>query len=517
MTTTAHELTPAPRWRDDGLPLVAALAAAKLVLHLVFTGRFGYGFFVDELYFLACSRHLDWGFADMPPLFPALTALVTRVLGESLLAVRLVPALAGAALVLLTGALAREMGGGRRAQGLAALAVVVAPIFLVMHSLHTMNALDPLLWMSAALVFLRIANGAGERLWLLFGAICGVGLLNKHSMVFFGSSFAIGLLLSPARRALVRPWIWLGGALAFLIALPNLAWEISHGFPHLTQLENIRRNGRDVALGPPEFLLQQVLMLLPLTAPLWIGGLWWLLRGRDAARYRALGFGFLALILEMLLADGRVYYPAPYYPVLLAAGGVLVERWKRRKSVLPAWSAAMVAFGALLAPLALPCLPPETYVAYTRALRISPPPIETHRLGPLPQLLADRFGWPEMAREVARVYHGLPPHERAVAAIFGQNYGQAGAIDLFGPALGLPACLSGHLAYHDWGPRGFTGEVAIVLDDDKETLERYFEDVRLAGRVEHPYSMPYEHFDVFVCRRPRVTLASLWPDLRKLD
>ena len=177
----------------------------------------------------------------------------------------------------------------------------------------------------------------------------------------------------------------------------------------------------------------------------------------------------------------------------------------------------LVLSGALIAPVFIPLLPPATLIRYSQAIGLSQPRIETHRLGPLPQLMADRFGWPEMAAEVARIYHALPPADRARAAIFGQNYGQAGAIDHYGPALGLPKALSGHLTYFLWGPRGYTGDVMIVLDDDRETLEKLFAHVELAGHVSHPYSMPYQHFDVWVCRGPRVPLPELWPRLKKYN
>ncbi len=504
--------------------LVLSLAGAKLLLHLLTTGRFGYGFFVDELYFLACAEHLDWGFVDMPPLFPALTALVRTTLGDSLLAVRLVPALCGAALVLLAGLLAREMGGGRAAQGLAGLTVVVAPVFLVGHSLHTMNALEPLFVAGSAVALVRMASGGSARWWLLLGLTAALGLLNKHTMALFVLAAVAGVLATRERRTLATPWPWVAGALAFALVLPNLLWEIAHGFPHLEQLANIRADGRDVELTAGGFLAQQVLLFHPLAAPLWIGGVAWLLVGREGRRYRALGVAFLVVLGGLLLVHGRVYYAAPAFPPVLAAGAVAFERGlqalaARRPAArlaAPAYAGLLLVSGAVLAPTVLPCLPPETYVRYARALGIDQPRIENHRLGALPQLHADRFGWPEMVAEVARVYRSLPEADRAKAGIFGQDYGQAGAIDLLGPALGLPKALSGHLTYWYWGPRGCTGEVLIVLDDDRETLQRLFRKVELAGHVSHPWSMPHRQFDVWVCRDPRVPLAALWPRVRKL-
>ena len=506
-------------WAVGGLGIAAGLSLVKLAIHLATTGTFGYEYFIDELYFLDCAKHLDWGYVDLPPLFPALTAAWIGVFGESLLAIRIVPALAGAALVLLTGLLVRELGGGRLAQALAALGVVFAPIYLVMSSLHTMNALEPLFWMGAALVLVKLIKGADPRLWLVFGLLSGLGLLNKHSMALFGASVVVGLVLTRERRVFRERWIWLGAAVALLVFLPNLVWLVQHRFPHLEMLANIERNGRNVALSPLAFLGQQVLFLNPIALPLWLGGLGYLLFHREGRRFRVLGLTYLGVLGLLLLLHGRVYYLAPAYAMLFAAGGVAFERWFATRTLVPAAYAFLIVLsGAVLAPLMLPCLPPETFIRYTRLIGLEQPRIETHRLGPLPQLHADRFGWKEMADEVARVYRSLPAAGRSKVAIFGQNYGQAGAINHYGPALGLPPALSGHLTHWYWGPRDYTGEVMIVLDDSRETLETLFESVELAGHVTHRYSMPYERFDIHVCRRPKAgSLRDLWPRVKEWD
>jgi hypothetical protein len=500
-------------------PAVGIVAAVKLLVHLVTTGRWGYEYFVDELYFDACARHLAWGYIDMPPFHPAVTSAVRAVLGDSLFAIRLFPAIAGAALVLLSGLLARDLGGGRGAQLLAAIAVAVAPILLAAGSFSSMNAWEPLLWTSCAILLARLLGGADPRLWLAFGLLAGIGLLNKHTMGLFGGALAAGLLATARGRELFRSrWIWIGAAAALFAFLPNLVWNIREGFPFFELQEAIRQDRRNVELSPLAFLGQQVLLLHPLSAPLWIGGLVWLLVGREGRLYRPLGIAYLLILAALLVMHGRVYYLAPAYPMLFAAGGVAAERRLsgRLAWIRPAYAALLVAGGLLLAPMAFPLLPPETYVRYSRALGMQPPAIETHRMGPLPQLLADRFGWKEMAAEAARIYRALPPEERAGARVYGQNYGQAGAIDMYGPGLGLPPALSGHLAYHSWGPPAEDPTILIVFDDDRETLEGLFESVELAGRVSHPYSMPYQHFDVWVCRRPKVSLREIWPRLREL-
>jgi hypothetical protein len=500
-------------------PAVWALAAVTLAAHLLTTGRFGYEYFVDELYFNACADHLAWGYVDMPPLHAALTALVKATLGDSLLAIRLLPAVAGAALILLTGALARELGGGRFAQFLSALCVAVAPIFLLAYSFSSMNAWEPLLWTGCALVVVRLIDGGDPRLWLLFGLLAGVGLLNKHTMALFAIGIAAGLLATPQRSLLRSRWFWLGAAVALLIFLPNLLWNIREGFPFFELQRAIREDRRNVSLSPLQFLMQQIVMLLPVSAPVWVGGLGWLLLARDVRRYRALGIAYLVMFALLLALDGRVYYLAPAYPILFAAGAVAIElRTVARRAawLRPAIAGLIAITGVVFAPLSLPCLPPESYVRYSRALGVAPPPIETHRLGPLPQLFADRFGWRELAGKVAEIYRRLPAAERPRTAIFGQNYGQAGAIDLYGPRLGLPRALSGHLAYHGWGPPAEDPEVLIVMDDDRPRLEEFFGEVEHAGFHEHRYSMPYQHFDIWVCRKPKVSLRQIWPQLRNL-
>lgn len=382
-----------------------------------------------------------------------------------------------------------------------------------------MNALDPLFWTGAAWLLLKLSEGGGMRVAVALGSVAGLALLNKHAFAFWGVSLVAGFLVTRARTLLLRREAWLALAVAFLVFLPNLAWNVKHGFPHLAHLAQVRADGRDVALSPLRFLGEQVLSLHPLALLVWGGGLALLLFHASVRRARFVGAAYLVLIGLMLALGGRSYYPAPAYPFLLASGGVAVERFAAtaaRRALVAAYAAALFLTGVALAPLTLPCLPPELFVRYTEATGRAQPRIENHDLGPLPQLHADRFGWKEMAEEVARVYRALPPKERGKAAVFGQNYGQAGAIDLYGPSLGLPPALSGHLAYHDWGPRGFTGEVVVVLDDDRETLERLFDSVERAGRASHPWSMPYQQFDVWVCRGMRQPLAEVWPKLKKL-
>jgi hypothetical protein len=475
--------------------IVLAITAAKLLVHL-YAGRH-YGYFVDELYYLACSRHLDWGYVDQPPLIALVTWVVRSILGQSLPAIRLLPALAGVAEVALTALIARELGGKRFAQALAAIAALIAPGILGVDGFLSMNAFEPLFWMGCAYLLIRIIQTENTKLWVWFGVLAGFGLENKYSMLIFGTGLVLGLVLTPERRLLRSPWLWVGGAIAFLIFLPNLLWNIQHHFPFLELQANIRASGRDVPLGPVAFFQQEILLVHPLTLPIWVGGLWLYFGAKAGRPFRAIGWAWIFTAAVIVILSPRVYYLFPAFPVLFAGGGVLWEQ--------------------LLAPLAIPLLPPETYFRYTNAIGLQQPAIETHKLGPLPQIFADQFGWDEMAATVARVYNGLAPEIRTRTAIFAQTYGQAGAIDRFGPKYGLPAAISGHQSYFLWGPRGYTGESMIVMDDNQKNLERLFASVKKVAHVDHPYSMPYQHFDVFYCHGMHPPLAEFWPRVKRWD
>jgi len=481
------------------------LSAATLLVHLTCLTQ--YGWFRDELYYVACSHHMDWGYVDQPPMIALVAWIARHLFGETLFGIRIVAALGGAAIVFLTGLLAQRLGATRSATNLAMLCSMIAPMYLAAGHFLSMNVFEPLFWMSMAYVAIHIFDGGDERLWLLFGAIAGLGLENKHSTLFFGSAFVIGMLLTPQRKHFARPWIWLGGLVAALIFLPNLIWEVQHHFATYELLNNIAHSNKNAAVTPLSFFLGQLILMHPLTLPIWLLGIGWLIA---QPRYRALGFTFIALFIEFVVMKGKIYYLAPAYPMLFAAGSIALPRRAR----IPA-AIVLIIGGALLAPFAIPILPVETFIRYQQAMPIKPPKTENHRMGPLPQQYADMFGWPEMTAAVARAYDTLTPAEKAKCAIFGQNYGQAGAIDHFGPAYGLPHAISGHQNYFLWGPRGATGEVLIVLDDNQERLEQLFADVRPAGDVTHPYSMPYEHWTIHICRKPKVPLAELWPQIKK--
>jgi hypothetical protein len=489
---------------------VWALAAVKFAIHL-YAGR-GYGYFVDELYNLALARHLDWGYVDVAPMIGLIGRIELMLFGDSLSAIRLLPAAAGAVLVILTAMIARELGGGRFAQAFASLCCLLAPGILALDHFLNVNAFEPVIWAACALLVIRMIRTGNQRLWLWFGLAAGFGLETKHSMLIFGLALVAGLLLTPQRKLLFNRWLLIGGGIALLAFLPNLIWTIQHHFPFIEEQRNIARSGRDVHLSPLTFFAEEALAMLPLSVPIWIAGLWWLVRGP----YRAIACAWGITAAIILLMSPRVYYLFPAYPMLFAAGAIAFENL-RFWWLKPVYCTLMVLMGALIAPTLIPLLPPETYIRYAEVTHLQQPRIETFKLGPLPQLFADQFGWEDMAQAVAKVYNGLPPDVRTRTAIFGQNYGQAGAIDQYGPKYGLPSAISGHQNYFLWGPRGYTGESVIVMGDRRKRLEDKFASVEYAGHVAHPYAMPYEHIDIYYCRGMKWPLAELWPRLKAWD
>jgi Dolichyl-phosphate-mannose-protein mannosyltransferase len=504
-----------PALRSD-TALLLSLAGVALVLHFLSNGRYGY--FRDELYYIACGRHLAWGYVDQPPLV-AVAARVSRAwLGHSLFAIRFFPAVAAAAAIFLTGLIARELGGGRFAQGLAALAILVAPAYLAFGNFLSMNAFEPVFWMLCVWLAIRIVKGGDERLWLVFGLVAGVGLLNKNSMLLFGYAFFVGLLLTRARRAFYSKWIWLGALAAFAIFLPNLLWQWRHGWPQIQVVLNAQLY-KNTPTPPAQFLLEQILFMHPLTLPVWLAGLGFFLASDRGREFRFLGWTYLVLLGLFLALKGKSYYLLPAYPMLVAAGAVAIEqalRAPQRLWIRRAAPALLVLGGILTLPYGLPVLPVRTFIRYEAWLPLARP-VQVERDAPktLPQLYADMFGWQNMVAAVGRVYGALPAAERRPCAILAENYGEAGAVDLFGPRYGLPRAISGHNNYYLWGPGNFSGQVVISVGVPRAELARMFREIRLAAIVTNPYAMPVENdLRIYVCQKPKAPLRQMWPITR---
>jgi len=487
------------------------LAPLKVLLHLPVLHRYGYHH--DELYFLACGHHLAFGYVDHPPLVPWLARLSDALFGPWLPGLRLPATIAGAATVFLTASLARRLGGGRLAQLLAGLAVIVAPVFLRTGNLLCIPSFEPLVWIVAAHLLVTIVAEDRPRGWLWFGLVAGLGLMLKHSTLFLGFGVLVGLLATPARRHLRSPWLYAGGAVALLVFLPNLAWQAGHGWP---TVEFLRALNAQMMTGIPRllFLVGQVAYLNPVTAPLWILGLLFFFRapGRPC---RVLGWVYVAVLVLLLFTKSKIYYLAPAYPALLAGGGVALESWAgpgRRRLLGVVSAGLLLAGGVVLAPLSLPILSMKATDRYVCAFTFG----ATDKIYELTGDLHGMFGWRERVEAIASVWNGLSPEERERAAIFAGWYGPAAAVDYFGPAHGLPAAFSGHMSYHLWGPPARAVDTWLVVSVPERDLARYFEEITVGAELELDDVNPWERrFVVLVCRRPKVDLREAWPRLRR--
>ncbi len=510
----SHRMKNEPNGWRDGIWVAWMLAAAAILVEMLTNGRYGY--FRDELYFLAASDHLAFGYVDFAPLIAWLTHLSRMVIGDSLHAIRVLPALAFATEVLLTGLITRELGGRRWSILLACTSILVTPVALANGDRLSMNPLEPVFWMGCVYFLLLALQRERPQLLIWCGVFLGLGLENKHSTVFFIGALVAGLLLSPQRRVLRSKWFWIAAGIAFLIALPNVLWQYQHHFPTLEDLHNVKATHKNVELPPGPFLLQQMMMLNPFTALVWVAGLAFLLFHRDGKGYRFLGFTYVVFLGAMMALKGKDYYVAPIYPILFAAGGVFWElltalrvRWLRYALPLTVLGA-----GISSAPIVLPILPPDKVVPYIEVMGGHVERTETGMKSILPQYFADEFGWEEMVKKVAEVYDSLPPKQRAKTGILAGNYGGAGAIDFFGPKYGLPKAISGHQNYYYWGPRQYTGESLILLEWSEKSAKKWCGSVE-PGPVNDPYyGMGWEHYTILVCRDLKQPLPEAWPEFK---
>jgi hypothetical protein len=503
-------------WFSTEIAVAWLLAAVAVALQMATNGRYGY--FRDELYYLALSHHLDWGYVDLAPMAPLVAYIGRSLFGESLHAIRLMPALALGAEILITGLIARELGGKRFGVFLACLAVLVAPVIINNASRFSMNPFEALFWMGAVYFLLLAINRDQPQCLVWCGVLLGFGLENKHSTAFFLIAFLVGLLATSERRLFRSKWFWIAAGVILLLALPNLIWQYRHGFPTWIDLTNVKKTHKNVELPTVAFLQQQVMTLLLLNVLIWIAGLGFLLFHHEGKRYRVLGITYLAFLAMMNALHGKDYYLAPIYPMLFAAGGVfwekLIASHARLRWVKVALPLALVIMGVIAFPLVLPILPPNQIVPYMHALGVGVSRSETHMESSLPQHFADEFGWPEMVAQVADLYNKMPADERAKTAILAGNYGSAGAIDFFGPHYGLPQSISAHQNYYYWGFRQYTGESLIMLNWQLDDAQYWCESVEEGPKVGNPYAMGWEHYTILLCHGLKKPLAEAWPHFK---
>ena len=500
------------RYWKHPLFIPALFAAAKLLLQLYVNAIGGYGFFRDELYYIVSTDHLSAGYVDHPPLSIFILAVSKLLFGDSLFAIRLIPAVASAGVVFLAGVLARGLGGGRTAQVLACSAAFVSIILHAFGTFYSMNILDMLIWSLAFLQLMRLVRQPTTREWLILGVILGLGLLNKIGVLWLGAGIFAGIILTPLRSELRKPGPWLAGATALMLFLPFIVWNALNDWAHIEFIRNATGD-KYAGLTIVDFLGGQFLVQNPVTAPLWIGGLVWFFttKGKE---FRLLGITYI-VCLVVLIANGhsKPEYLSSFYTVLFASGGVLFESFPSRgvKFLATRAYAVILAIGLVMLPITLPILPVGSYIRFAETIGIQPSTAESKELAELPQFYADMFGWPELAENVIQVYESLPDSERASCLIFGGNYGEASAVIFFGRDREIPRVVSGHNSYFLWGPGEENPGTVIVIGGREENHRQSFDSVVVAATHRADYAMPYENdLPIYVCRGLKIPISKAW-------
>ena len=499
---------------------VVSLALLSMSVHVAVSALGGYGWFRDELYYIACSNHLAAGYVDQPPLSIFLLAAARSLLGGSLFAVRFVPALLSGLSTALICLLVRRMGGGRAAMILASLCFLASPHLVAFHSFFSMNSLDIVFWLLATHALLGVIERPGLGAWLWLGLLLGLGMLNKISILWLAAGIVAAVVFTGMRGQLRRAGPYAAGALALLVFLPFVIWNLQHGFPHLEFMRNATAQ-KYASLTRLRFLADQFRNMNPFTFLVSLPGLWWCFLDRDGRRFRALGVAFLT-VFAILLANAHTKseYVAAAYPAMFACGGVALERITRRwrRVVVPAVVGVLAVTAVVLAPFAMPILPVEAYVRYASAVGVRPSTPENQKMGELGQFFADMHGWEELARDVSAAYLTIPEAERRTTVAFVTNYGEAGALELYARRYPLPRVVCNHNSYWFWGVGPTPVTTFIRLGGKREDYFESYADVTPAGVHRCRYCMPYENdLGIFIARQRLVPIEKAWPGYKHFE
>lgn len=499
-----------PRQPARMLTVPAAVAVVALLVHLPVLERYGYHH--DELYFIACGNHLSFGYVDHAPMVPWIARLATTLFGESLFGLRIFAAIAVAGAVALTGILVARIGGGRFAQLLACTAWLVSPVAMRTGNMLCISAFEPLFWLGSALLLVRIVGNDEPRSWIWLGLLIGLGLMNKHSMLFFAFGLGVATLATPLRQHLRTRWPWLGGGVALLVFLPNLVWQMLHGWPTAQFLRSLNETVM-AGVSKVQFVAGQLLYLNPFAALVWIWGLIYLF-SKQGRQFRVLGWIWVSVFALLLASDSKIYYLAPAFPLVIAAGGLAAERRiaaRGSRWLKPALVTLLLVGGLVMAPMGMPILSIDMTDRYIEAATFG-------AFGNVYELTGDlhgMFGWPERVAAVSEVYHSLSSDERSRTMLLAAGYGNAGAVDHLGRSKGLPHAVSFAQTYWMWGYPEGPIETVVGVGHDVEFLSQIWEDVEVVKQVDLPHVNPWDTpFVVTICRRPRIPLDVVWPQER---
>jgi len=447
-TTTTLRAIAAERVKK--IPAEWLIAFVIGLVHLTVAGR--YDIFRNELYFIVCGRHPDFGFVDQPPLVPLLAA-ATQLFGDNPWLLRLPAVAAAAGLVILTAWFARLLGGNATAAFIAGVAAGIAPALIALTTTTTTATFEPIAWTAFAYFLTRAVVQGDRRAVLWAGVVAGIAMEAKYGIAFWIVPLGIGVLLTPARRILVWPALWLGALVALLLGVPSLIWQGLHGWPFLEVHANHLAKGANFTGTPIRFEVIQLFGMNILLAPLWVSGVVAPFLWAPLKPARFLSVGLLGATMLVFLAHGKDYYLFSVYPSLFAVGAVVLAQV--RPVVRNVWLAAALIVSLIVAPVVLPILDPPALAAYLSFSHLAPPPSEAAAVGaPLTQLFSDELGWRDLEKQVASIYHSLPVEERTRTAILAADYGEAAALDVYGQRDGLPPALCGQNQYFLWGARG---------------------------------------------------------------
>jgi hypothetical protein len=491
--------------------ILVYLALVDFVAHTIFATNYGY--FRDELYYIVSgTQHLSLGYVDFPPFIAYVAALLNLVSGDSLLSIHMVPALNVSILVFVAGIIARELGGGKRAQLLAALSTLVTLAFLSFGSLFSPDSFDSLWWSVLAYLVIRIVKRRQPKLWVVAGLVVGIGLLTKLTILFFVGFLLFSSLVFPSARQYLRSkWLVIGGLMSIAFIIPMIYWNATNNLPMIHFYLEFR--GDVSGGGPLNFLSNQLALTSYLGVPIFATGLYFYLKSNEGSQLRILGLTYVLLYAFMTVLDMKPYYLAPAYPMLYAGGAILIERSTisrkgifRRLSSKP-YIASLIVIAILLAPIGMPILSPSTVIGTYGAT--------DYQISPLP----DRFGWSGMVSNLSKAYDSLPIGIRSQACIFTSNYGEASAVNFFGKSLGLPKAISGHNNYYIWGPDSCTGQVLITIGIPLSTAQQAYKNVTTLTTINCQYCISYEqNLPIYICINPDFSsLAVLWPGVRHYD
>jgi 4-amino-4-deoxy-L-arabinose transferase-like glycosyltransferase len=513
---TSRELSRSERFlalvRRD--PYILGITLATALAHLMVAGR--YDIFRNELYFIACGRHPAFGYVDQPPLVPLLAAL-TQIFGIHVWLLRLPAVIAATALVPLTAAFARRLGGNSASAALAAASAALAPALIAMTTTTTTATFEPIAWTLCAYLLARGIIDGEERAFLWAGFVAGLAMEAKYGIAIWLLGLAAGLLLTKDRGVFVRRLFGYGCLIGAAVAIPSFLWQTAHHWPFLELILNKRRAGANFTGTPLRFEIDQILAMNLALLPLWATGVVAPFVSKRLAKARFLSIAFIGATAIVFLTGGKDYYLFAVYPTMFAVGAAACSGLK--KWLLGVWLAVATAQTLILAPLILPVLNPPNLASYLAATHLRPRPYEAAAVGaPLTQVFSDELGWRDLEHRVASVYRSLSKDEQRRAAIFATNYGEAAAIDVYGRADGLPPAITGHNQYFLWGPQGHDGSLIILVNGDPNRWQRYCRDLEIVDRFGVPYAMPYEtNRPIFICRGLRANLSATWYRFKRYE